>query len=151
MPFANIEDRRKWSREYYRKWRLLNPEKVKEISKRSAEKNKEQRKQKRLEKYTPSKRYEQKLRLDFGLTLDQYYEMLEKQGGACAICRCPPSGKQRLAVDHSHVSGKVRELLCGSCNRALGLFHEDRFSLQNAIDYLSKHREDDWLSELEQA
>lgn len=44
--------------------------------------------------------------------------MLKTQGGGCAICRKPPK-KLRLHIDHDHVSGKVRGLLCARCNSAI--------------------------------
>jgi hypothetical protein len=57
-----------------------------------------------------------------------------KQNGMCAVCkvRCATD------IDHSHTTEKVRGLLCGSCNRALGLFEEDVNVLQSAIDYLNE-------------
>ena len=57
---------------------------------------------------------------NFGISLEDYEELLEKQGGVCAICKnkCP-SGR-RLAVDHDHVTKRVRGLLCCNCNRVLG-------------------------------
>ncbi len=55
----------------------------------------------------------------YGITLAQYDEMLTRQGGTCAICKKPPKVK-RLHVDHCHSTGRVRGLLCGSCNGRLG-------------------------------
>lgn len=78
------------------------------------------------------------LKTKFGITLDQYNEMLVEQNGVCAIC-----GKidkfQALSVDHSHQSGKVRGLLCSSCNNGLGRFKDSHEILQKAIEYLHKH------------
>jgi hypothetical protein len=50
-----------------------------------------------------------------GLTIAQYDELLEAQGGVCAICGRPPKNR-RLAVDHNHKTGKIRGLLCWVCN-----------------------------------
>lgn len=71
----------------------------------------------------------------FGITLDQYNELLQKQDGCCALCGNPPTTR-RLAVDHDHQTGRIRGLLCGWCNRALGLFRDDPALLTKAIGYL---------------
>ena len=73
----------------------------------------------------------------FGITLDQYNEILEKQGGVCAICNEKDSNFVNLAVDHDHNTNKVRGLLCHLCNRALGMFKDDIIRIKNAIMYLN--------------
>jgi len=73
----------------------------------------------------------------YGVSLEEYLSMEMEQSGVCAICSNPPGGRP-LAVDHDHVSGKVRQLLCGPCNSGLGLFQEDRSTLEAAIKYLDK-------------
>jgi hypothetical protein len=55
---------------------------------------------------------------ELGISEDEYAELLERQGGVCAICGNPPKTR-RLSVDHNHRTGKVRGLLCFRCNRAL--------------------------------
>lgn len=79
----------------------------------------------------------------YGLTVDGYEAMLRAQDGVCAICLKPErfidarTGEpRRLAVDHDHVTGRVRGLLCGRCNRTLGHMDEDVDSLIRAADYL---------------
>src|SRR5687768_13778244 len=64
------------------------------------------------------------LRRRFGITIEQYEQLLEAQGGVCGICGRPP-GKLRLAVDHNHETGEVRGLLCSDCNTAIGLLREN--------------------------
>lgn len=72
----------------------------------------------------------------YDLTRDQYDELLQLQGGRCAICRARPKSK-RLAVDHDHGSGKVRGLLCGRCNHELlGSGWDSVNVLQAAVAYL---------------
>lgn len=80
-----------------------------------------------------------RLKYRFGITLNDYNEMFTKQGGACAICFEPPKAK-RLHVDHDHTTKKVRGLLCGKCNQALGLFRERESVMLAAIDYLKQRR-----------
>lgn len=84
------------------------------------------------------------LRRRYGITLAQWNELLERQGGACAICGLPPSSSRNFDVDHDHACcagptscGKcVRGLLCAGCNQGLGNFHDDTRLLQNAVNYL---------------
>lgn len=74
----------------------------------------------------------------YGLSPEQYMELYCQQEGKCSICgEEPPEGKY-LCVDHNAVTGEVRGLLCNSCNKGLGLFHEDIEIMQNAIEYLQK-------------
>ena len=97
--------------EYAREWRANNPDRVKHTD----------------------------LRRKFGITLDDYSSMLEKQNGVCAICgNSEPYNGYSLAVDHDHGTGKVRGLLCSSCNRAIGLFKDSPELLQKAINYLKE-------------
>lgn len=77
----------------------------------------------------------------YGISLDEYLEIAEKQNFVCKICGKDnfPMGSNHsgcLVVDHDHITGKVRGLLCHNCNRALGLFQEDSALLQNAYHYL---------------
>ena len=79
----------------------------------------------------------------YGITADQYYEMLALQNNACKICgseynnndRC---GSGKLFIDHCHTTGKIRGLLCSKCNHGLGLFNDDTDRLQRAIEYLKQ-------------
>lgn len=72
----------------------------------------------------------------YGITPNEYDELLESQNGVCAICLQECKSGRRLAVDHDHKTGAVRGLLCGSCNRAIGNLQDDPEVLQRALDYL---------------
>ena len=61
----------------------------------------------------------------YGLQPGDYARMYEAQGGHCAICHRATGATRRLAVDHDHKTGKVRGLLCKSCNRLLGFARDD--------------------------
>lgn len=74
----------------------------------------------------------------YGITPEQYEEMLERQGGGCAICGKPP-GDIALHVDHCHETGRVRGLLCFSCNAGLGQFKHDPGLLEAAMTYAAVH------------
>lgn len=77
------------------------------------------------------------LKTKYGITLQDYDEMLERQDGGCAICGRPPRADISLHVDHDHGTGLVRGLLCFPCNNALGLMGDDPARLARAIDYLT--------------
>jgi hypothetical protein len=73
----------------------------------------------------------------YGITGEQYDQIYEAQGRACAICRTSTGASKRLAVDHNHETGEVRGLLCGKCNhRLLGAAHDTTDILKRAIEYL---------------
>lgn len=78
------------------------------------------------------------LKRQYGLSEAQYNDMLEKQGGACAICGVFQSPDRPLNVDHCHMSGRVRGLLCWLCNAALGRFKDDTDLLLKAAAYLDR-------------
>lgn len=76
------------------------------------------------------------LKNKYNLTLEQYDLMLAAQDGKCRICACIST--TNLHVDHDHATGKVRGLLCSSCNTMIGLAKENPKILEGAIEYLSK-------------
>jgi hypothetical protein len=127
-----------------KKWRDNNKEKRKQAWKKYSETHKEQIKLKNLRYKKRQKDLD--LQSTFGITLDQYNQMLKDQNGVCVICKNPENevekGKQQrtLSVDHNHKTGKVRGLLCGKCNKGIGLFKDNIYLLQSAIDYLKKEK-----------
>lgn len=89
---------------------------------------------------------EKNLKKKYGITLQQYNEMLLLQNGVCAICgqkekvrrQKKAAGPERLAVDHCHESGRVRGLLCFKCNTAIGSLGDTEEMVQRVISYLAK-------------
>lgn len=78
----------------------------------------------------------------YKMTIAEYDEILSWQSGVCCICgNTNPSGK-RLAVDHDHKTGQIRNLLCSSCNKGLGLFKDDPTLLENAMLYIKAWQEE---------
>ena len=67
-------------------------------------------------------------------TVEEYDAMLTRQNARCAICLRDPG--VRLVVDHCHVNGHVRGLLCPPCNTALGQFGDDPVRVGAAVVYL---------------
>ena len=85
------------------------------------------------------------LRTRYGITIDQYNVMLEAQGGRCTLCGSTPNpngvrAASCLHVDHDHVTGAVRALLCNECNRGLGYLRDSPRLLRLAADYIERHR-----------
>jgi hypothetical protein len=75
------------------------------------------------------------LRTEYGLTLEEYDILLKSQNNVCAICG-KESKKKAMCVDHDHVTGKIRGLLCDLCNTGLGAFHDNPKLVAIAAEYL---------------
>ena len=84
------------------------------------------------EGYSPS----EKVLSGYGLRQLDYDRLLARQGGACAICF---NDGEPLVIDHDHIEGSVRGLLCNSCNSMLGFARDDTRILRSAIQYLISH------------
>lgn len=76
---------------------------------------------------------------DIKITIEEYNILLTNQKGLCALCNSLPGGKA-LHIDPCHKTNKIRGLLCGSCNRALGLLKDNEQVLQKAIDYVKSNK-----------
>lgn len=74
----------------------------------------------------------------YGITEEDYNEMLESQNGVCAICG-GNNGQRSLAVDHCHETDKVRGLLCTGCNTAIGSLRDSPELCRNAALYLESY------------
>jgi len=113
-----IKERRKkqkdYDKRYWKKWSAENAEKLRE---RDVGYN---------------------LKRKFNMTVEDYNVLLQSQNNTCATCdKTHSSNGKRLAVDHCHVTGKIRGLLCNECNTALGLVKENPVVLLELIDYLN--------------
>lgn len=75
----------------------------------------------------------------YGISLEEYNQILSKQGNACAICKLRCSTGRNLCVDHDHSSGVVRGLLCLNCNRGIGNMRDDPTLLTRAANYIKKY------------
>jgi hypothetical protein len=93
---------------------------------------------------TPAKKLSNRkshLKRKYGLTIEEYDALLATQGGGCAICGNPDADN----VDHDHVTGKVRGILCFNCSVAIGHIADDLDRLLLAFAYLDR---DDELSDI---
>lgn len=86
--------------------------------------------------YDPDAAYFRHIKRKYGLSREDYAEMLAAQNGCCYICEIPSDNK-RLYVDHCHSTGIVRGLLCHHCNTGIGNFEDDPKLLAAAIEYLN--------------
>lgn len=136
-----------------------NPEKVKAANRKSyarnkavvaarsriwhaANKEKVSERQKAWRAENPDKVRSQHLTRTYGITLEQYNEMLAAQDHKCAVCgvkdgECGGHGN-KLVVDHMHCSGKVRALLCSRCNTVEGLLRGDP-NIAYAMAFFMRH------------
>lgn len=90
----------------------------------------------------PDRKTAKRLKWVYGITLEQYNDMLIAQGEMCKICKTPHHAlKKKLSVDHCHATNKIRGLLCDLCNRALGFFKDNPQLLIEASLYLINSRE----------
>ncbi len=91
------------------------------------------------------KRHEYDLKWKYGISIEEKNAMLEKQGYRCANKGCltdkpmAARNEDNWLVDHDHKTGKVRGLLCNTCNLTLGALTDDIGKLQGLIDYLKEH------------
>lgn len=121
-------------------WKRRNPEKVKLAAARYRKGYHKQLAERRRA-YVESHQVEvaeyrrrNKLAIRYGITLEQYTEIYNRQGGACAICR----RTGRLVVDHDHKTKEVRGLLCHRCNVSIGSLGDTVAGLMRAVEYLEK-------------
>jgi RNA polymerase subunit RPABC4/transcription elongation factor Spt4 len=144
---------------YQRAWRDKNPEKVRAGKERCREKNRVRRREWRKEnrdKYLAQHRLDgrrrrekhgDRLRVEdvvrrYGITVEEHNRLMAESRGLCAICGQPETRTYRgrvkvLAVDHNHVTGKVRGLLCHNCNTMIAMSREQCGVLIRATEYLN--------------
>jgi hypothetical protein len=111
-------------------WRKKNLDKVNKHAKEFYKRDPERAKGRSIQKFFKG--------LSWLQSYDKYQSMLLEQNHTCAICKTHDS-KKSLAIDHCHKTGKVRGLLCHSCNVTLGRMKESVIYLESAIAYLKKH------------
>ena len=89
----------------------------------------------------PEKYHGYSIKRNYGITQEEYKELLEEQQYKCTICGTHQSElSRRLAVDHCHETGKVRGLLCRPCNVSLGLLKENEQIMTNMIEYVRQFK-----------
>lgn len=130
---ASAKHRKSWSsekkkekNEYNKAWRKNSP-KGREIETRRKLKGPRKKRTTEQQRAATLKHF-------YGITLDDYNQMLEKQDNKCKICK--EQYDHTLHVDHCHETNIIRGLLCKGCNQALGLLKDRIENLKSAISYL---------------
>ena len=133
---------------YNKRWRYNHKEHIKNKSKIYYNKNKT-----KIQKYLRKWKMENKdtikkylLNFRYGITIEEYDNLYSTQQGMCKICKekiykWGNGNKQTVAnVDHCHLTGKIRGMLCSKCNRILGIVNDDINRLKSCINYLKIHK-----------
>lgn len=80
------------------------------------------------------------LKKAYGITFEQFLNLLDKQAYICLICEVKLDPYERkTCIDHDHKTGKIRGILCNPCNLIIGHARDDCFILKKAILYLKSH------------
>jgi len=139
QPEVNARRRRRWATDPdYRARKLAETHRSIERRRRKAKRDPAYRARLRDAKRTNARR--SFLKVKYGIALEDYAAMLARQGGVCATCKNKKKKRrsERLCVDHCHVTGKVRGLLCRNCNFGIGLFGDDADVVEAAAAYLRR-------------
>lgn len=158
---------REETRAYYKVWREKHPGCRREYMQKYRDEHKEElrvyltgNREERLEVYRNYRRehkeeqhqykmdrkeyYSKQARIrllrNHGMSQEEYDAMLLSQDGVCAICGNSPEENKHLHIDHDHITGKVRALLCSKCNTAIGLADDDVNRLFGMAIYINDHR-----------
>lgn len=111
-------------------WRAADPERRRKY-------DREYQAMRRLDPAYRERRNQFEMIRKYDMTMAQFEELLAAQNGLCAICGGTANGPgTRLHIDHCHESNKVRGLLCGKCNTAIGLLDDDPNRAESAAAYL---------------
>lgn len=133
-------------KEYLRQYNIKNREKILKQRREHYAKNKDKLLLQKKETYDPEKQRNRRLQKEYGISLDTYNDMLEKQNYKCFCCGVHQDdlkttnnqhGTKRLVVDHDHETGAVRKLLCNRCNTVIGLVEENENLLYKLEMYLA--------------
>ena len=135
---ANKERVNTYMREYLKEYREKNREKLRAGHRKWYANNRERMIARNRARYLEKRHWV--LARKYGLTLEEYEHLFKRQKGLCAICGTDkPGGRFTiLHVDHCHTTGKVRGLLCNSCNRMVGQGRDDPRIFIAAARYLTE-------------
>ena len=153
----HAEERKEYNKQYQiehaeeikqqrKEYRAKNKEKIRKADEQYKSEHVEETKKYLIETAEIRKEYREahkkeaksrNLKKNYNITLEQYDELYNKQEGKCAICGEHQSKlKQKLGIDHNHITKKVRGLLCFNCNMGLGYYKESVERLNNAAKFL---------------
>lgn len=134
--------------EQQKRWRERNADHVREYGRAYQKANREKINAKVRERTDYKNYYERNgrkchLKKKYGITVADYDRLFEIQLGKCAICKTdnPGQGNKHFHIDHDHLSGKVRGLLCVKCNMGIGSFDDDVMLMHMAAAYVAEAKE----------
>ena len=139
-------DKKEYMKEYVEK----NREKIKGQRREYYKNNRERILELKRQAHDPERTKNYRLLKNYGITLETYNEMREAQEHKCAVCGIHEDdlsvannqyGGKMLVVDHCHVTGQVRQLLCNRCNTVIGLLGEDTTLLNCLKEYIEHWHE----------
>ena len=81
-----------------------------------------------------------RIKREYGITKEDFYNILNENNHKCKICTCEIN-ELNSHIDHCHVTGKVRGVLCQKCNQAIGLLREDTAIMERAIKYVKENHD----------
>jgi hypothetical protein len=148
-------DRKTYGREYMREWRAnLSEEEYQQLLEQKrqeehkngptrwramSEEKRERRRMLRRKQHDPKIRRNGRLKVKYGVTLEQWNELFERQGKCCAFCKTTePGNRYGWHTDHCHEKGRVRWILCHPCNLILGHCKENMDHLRMIIAEFGK-------------
>lgn len=136
-------------KEYNKQYRIKNKKHLKQYYKEYRDSHKEERKEYRDSHKEKSKQYridnKEKIKNSiikrkYGIPLEEYNIIFNKQEGRCAICGIHQNEMSKtLHIDHDHKTGRIRGLLCGNCNLLIGNADDNITTLESAINYLRQN------------
>lgn len=119
------------------KWAAAHPDYQKEYYRKNADRYKAKSRKRYYEDKDRARHYD--LITKYGMTAAVFQALFEEQHGVCDICKKEQIGRS-LSVDHCHITGNNRGLLCNSCNNGIGRFKDDPDLLIEAANYLKRYR-----------
>lgn len=138
--YASVEERdavRKIQRrEANRRWREKNKEHLRQRSVAYRKNNREDciERTRKWQRENPDRFKDTAMRRKYGIGLLEFKQLLDYQGGCCAVC----GSTKKLVIDHCHGTGVIRGILCDRCNVGIGCLNDDAHRLTAAADYLNE-------------
>jgi hypothetical protein len=138
LNYELSEEQKIRHRETSSNWTLHNRERVNFVRRRYYKKRRlsERKRRKKYSREHPEQSKRWYLKKHYGLSLEEYNEMVRRQGGVCYVCGKRQRGPNGLSLDHNHTTNKPRKLLCRNCNLAIGFSNDSPELLEKLAAYL---------------
>lgn len=130
--WAKTPEQRKKRTEYMRLWREKNRGKHNQQARNSHIRNRHKHADKNINRYLIKK---------YGITSEQKEQMFNSQNRKCLICKLTIEKRRSIHVDHCHITGEIRGILCHMCNTKLGWYEKHAESIKNYLNNYDKHKQ----------